>query len=52
MVVITITLVAFLLTGISSGLLSCALYGLMKQFDDMECENQRVNVAWKIAQGG
>jgi len=52
MVFITFTVAAFLLTGVGTGILSCALYGLIKQFGDLECEMERRMTSFKIAQGG
>ena len=52
MVFVTFTLAAFLLTGVGTGILSCALYGLLKQFGDLECEMERKNTMWRRAQGG
>lgn len=51
MVFVTFTVAAFLLTGVGTGVLSCALYGLLKQFGDIECEMERQATAWKISQG-
>ena len=51
MVFITFTVAAFLLTRVGTGVLSCALYGLLIQFGDIECEMERQATAWKISQG-
>ena len=51
MVFVTFTVAAFILTGVGTGILSCALYGLLKQFNDLECEMERRSTSWKISQG-
>jgi len=50
MVFITFTVAVF--TGVGTGILSCVLYGLIKQFGDLECEMERRMTSFKIAQGG
>lgn len=52
MAFLTFSVVVFVLTGVSTGLLSCILYNLMKHFGDFECDMERVNEAWKRGQGG